>query len=50
MRGTRRRRLHGLNVNRLLPNAITLMALCAGMTAIRLAMLERWELAGASRA
>lgn len=45
MRGTRRRRLHGLNVNRLLPNAITLMALCAGMTAIRLAMLERWELA-----
>jgi CDP-diacylglycerol--serine O-phosphatidyltransferase len=30
---------------RLLPNVITLGALCSGMTAIRFAMLEKWELA-----
>ena len=45
MSGLKRRRLHGLTVNRLIPNALTLLALCAGMTAIRLAFLERWELA-----
>ncbi|MHA1151745.1 MAG: CDP-diacylglycerol--serine O-phosphatidyltransferase, partial [Alphaproteobacteria bacterium] len=45
MRGLKRRRLPGLTVNRLIPNAVTLLALCAGMTAIRLAFLERWELA-----
>ncbi len=43
--GLKRRRLPGLTVNRLIPNALTLLALCAGMTAIRLAFLERWELA-----
>ncbi len=41
----KRRRLPGLTVNRLIPNAVTLLALCAGLTAIRLAFLERWELA-----
>ena len=45
MSGLKRRRLHGRTVNRLIPNALTLLALCAGMTAIRLAFLERWELA-----
>ncbi len=45
MSGLKRRRLPGLTVNRLIPNAVTLLALCAGMTAIRLAFLERWELA-----
>ena len=45
MSGLRRRRLPGLTVNRLIPNAVTLLALCAGLTAIRLAFLERWELA-----
>ena len=45
MSGLKRRRLPGLTVNRLIPNALTLLALCAGMTAIRLAFLERWELA-----
>lgn len=45
MSGLKRRRLRGLTVNRLIPNALTLLALCAGMTAIRLAFLERWELA-----
>ncbi len=45
MSGARRRRLPGLTVNRLIPNAITLLGLCAGMTAIRLAFIERWDLA-----
>ena len=45
MSGLKRRRLPGLTVNRLIPNALTLLALCAGLTAIRLAFLERWELA-----
>lgn len=40
-----RRRRAGLSVNRLLPNAVTLLALCAGMTAIRMALLDRWEMA-----
>ena len=44
MSGLKRRRLPGHPVNRLIPNALTLLALCAGMTAIRLAFLERWEL------
>lgn len=41
----RRRRLPSLTVNRLIPNALTLLALCAGMTAIRLALLDRWQFA-----
>jgi CDP-diacylglycerol--serine O-phosphatidyltransferase len=45
MSGARRRRLPGLTVNRLIPNALTLLGLCAGMTAIRLALTGRWELA-----
>jgi CDP-diacylglycerol--serine O-phosphatidyltransferase len=45
MSGLRRRRLRGLTVNRWIPNAVTLLALCAGLTAIRMAYLERWELA-----
>ena len=40
-----RRRRAGFTVNRLIPNAVTLLALCAGMTAIRLGYQERWELA-----
>jgi len=48
MSGLKRRRLPGLTVNRLIPNAVTLLALCAGLTAIRLAFLERWELAVAA--
>ncbi len=31
------------SINRLIPNILTLLALCAGMTAIRLAMAERFE-------
>jgi CDP-diacylglycerol--serine O-phosphatidyltransferase len=45
MSGVKHRRLPGLTVNRLIPNALTLLGLCAGMTAIRLALMERWDLA-----
>ena len=34
-----------LNFNRMVPNALTLLALCAGMTSIRMALTERWEMA-----
>src|SRR6185312_5443295 len=33
-----RRRLSGFSVNRMVPNVLTVLALCAGMTAIRFAM------------
>lgn len=36
-------RLHGISINRLIPNIITICALCAGMTAIRFGSMERWE-------
>ena len=39
---------HGLRpppVVRIIPNAITLTALCTGLTAIRFALIERWEFA-----
>ncbi len=45
MSGAKRRRLPGLTVNRLVPNGLTLLGLCAGMTAIRLGLLEHWNLA-----
>ncbi len=45
MKERRRRRLRGLTINRLVPNGLTLLALCAGLTAIRMALLDRWELA-----
>jgi CDP-diacylglycerol--serine O-phosphatidyltransferase len=38
MRGMRVRRIQELSVNRLVPNVLTLLALCAGMTAIRFAL------------
>jgi len=37
------RRLSDLSVNRLVPNILTLLALCAGMTAIRFAMIGNFE-------
>ena len=43
-----RRRRARLSVNRLIPNAVTLLALCAGMTGVRMALQERWELAVAA--
>jgi CDP-diacylglycerol--serine O-phosphatidyltransferase len=39
----RRPRLQGLSFNRLLPNLLTMLGLCAGMTAIRFAIEDRWE-------
>ncbi len=36
-------RLKALPVNSLIPNILTVLALCAGMTAIRFALQERWE-------
>ncbi len=32
-----------LHFNRMIPNILTLTAICAGMTAIRFAFLDRWE-------
>jgi CDP-diacylglycerol--serine O-phosphatidyltransferase len=40
---TRARRLSGLSVNRMVPNVLTLLALCAGMTAMRFAMGGNFE-------
>lgn len=47
-RRLRRQRLKGLPFNRMIPNMLTLLALCAGMTAIRFALQERWEMAVAA--
>lgn len=44
----RNRRLPRLSVNSLIPNILTLLALCAGVTAIRFALQERWEAAVAA--
>jgi CDP-diacylglycerol--serine O-phosphatidyltransferase len=39
------RRLRGISINVLIPNMITVAALCAGLTAIRFAQQDRWEAA-----
>lgn len=36
-------RLRGLPLQKLIPNAMTVLALCAGLTSVRFAMQERWE-------
>jgi CDP-diacylglycerol--serine O-phosphatidyltransferase len=41
----RRRRFRGIPVRTLVPNVITLLALCAGLTAVRLAIEDHLELA-----
>jgi CDP-diacylglycerol--serine O-phosphatidyltransferase len=41
-RGTR---VGGGHMNRLIPNAITVAALCAGLSGVRFAIDERWEMA-----
>ena len=46
--GRRNRRLRELPVNSLIPNILTVLALCAGMSAIRFAIQEKWELAVAA--
>jgi len=45
MRAERRQRLKGLHINRMIPNVLTLLALAAGLSAVRFALNERWELA-----
>ncbi len=42
-RRSRHQRFKGLSINRMIPNMLTLFALCAGMTSIRFAIQERWE-------
>ena len=39
----RRRRFKGLSFNRMIPNILTLLALVAGLTAIRYGLHDRWE-------
>src|SRR3954462_2131669 len=45
VRRPRVRRLPHFSVNRMLPNVLTLLALCAGMTAIRFAINEQFQYA-----
>ncbi len=39
----RREQLRGLHINRMIPNILTLLALCAGMTAIKFSLDAKWE-------
>jgi CDP-diacylglycerol--serine O-phosphatidyltransferase len=41
----KRPKLRRPNMNQLIPNMLTVAALCAGLTAIRFATMERWDLA-----
>jgi CDP-diacylglycerol--serine O-phosphatidyltransferase len=43
MGGAARRRLQSLSFNRIFPNILTLLALCAGLTAIRYGLAEQWD-------
>ena len=43
MRRPRRQRLKGLPFNRMIPNILTLLALCAGLTAIRFGLQAQWH-------
>jgi CDP-diacylglycerol--serine O-phosphatidyltransferase len=36
-------RLKGLSISKLLPNILTLLALCAGLTAVRYGLQEQWK-------
>jgi len=47
-RRARRRPLANLPLHRLIPNALTLLGLCAGMTAVRMALEGRWQIAVAA--
>lgn len=38
-------RIPGLSINRLIPNILTLLALCAGLTSIRFALHGQWQAA-----
>ncbi len=40
-----RRRLRFMPLNSLIPNMLTMLALCAGLTSVRFALDEKWEMA-----
>jgi len=40
----RPRRITGLSFNKLIPNILTLLALCAGLTAIRFGLHQNWQM------
>src|ERR1700749_1523965 len=39
------RPIRGFSINRMIPNILTLLALCAGMTAIRFALVDNFKAA-----
>ena len=41
----RRERLRALSINRMIPNILTMLALCAGLTALRYGLEQKWEFA-----
>ena len=43
--GRQRRRIRELPINQFVPNVVTMLALCTGLTAVRFGIQERWELA-----
>lgn len=43
--GKQRRRIRELHINHFLPNVVTVLALCTGLTAVRFGVQGRWELA-----
>jgi len=45
MMAKRRKRLKGLPVNSLIPNILTVLAVCAGVTSIRFSLEEQWVMA-----
>jgi len=45
MLGGRAKRLKGMPVNSLIPNILTVLAVCAGVTSIRFSMESQWEMA-----
>ncbi|GLQ07074.1 CDP-alcohol phosphatidyltransferase family protein [Sneathiella chinensis] len=44
----RRRKLSELPINSLIPNMLTTLALCAGLTSVRFALEDKWQLAVAA--
>ncbi len=43
--GRPRRRIRELPINQFVPNVVTVLALCTGLTAVRFGIQERWQLA-----
>jgi CDP-diacylglycerol--serine O-phosphatidyltransferase len=45
MFGQKKEQLKGLSFSKMIPNILTMLALCAGMTALRFGLEEKWEAA-----